>query len=262
MSIPLKMKEIIIHKKKLNPQLSLRWLADRMEVSSGRLSEILNGKRPLKEHYLEKFCVALKLSQDEIHNFRREFQSPEAAKKTQDSFGPVLGENEIDALADWKAFAFLSFLQTTVYEAISARCFTEQEQIRAIAGQFKLSVEEIRDLLVTMINLKLVEWKNNQYKPIYSEATTGFDIPSEARRLWHRRHLELAQKRFLELDVTERDFSAITFTMDQKNILRGKKMIRNFRRNFSRAMEAKKGEGVYQMSIQLFPIIKPGEGIV
>lgn len=262
MSLPSKMKELLLKKKKINAQLSLRWLAERMGVSSGRLSEILNGKRPLKEHYLEKFCVALKLSHDEVHQFRREFQNPAKAKKVKDSFGPILNENQIDAFSDWKAFAFMSYLQTTMYESVVARFSSEGEQHEAIAEQFKLSVEEIKNLVALLVNFKLIEWQDCRYNPVYSEATTGFDIPSEARRLWHRRHLDLAQKKFQELDVMERDFSAMTFTMNQANLLKGKKMIRNFRRNFSRVMETKQGDGVYQMSIQLFPIIKSDKDIV
>lgn len=262
MPLPSRMKELLLEKKKINSQLSLRWLAERMGVSSGRLSEILNGKRPLKDHYLEKFCVALKLTDDETHQFRREFQKPEKAKKVTDSFGPVLSEAEINAFSDWKAFAFMSYLQTKLYDGVVAKFSLEEDQHKAIAEQFKLTVEEVKTLAILLVNLKLIEWRDCRYSPVYSEATTGFDIPSDARRTWHRKHLELAQRKFQELDVMERDFSVITFTMDEANLLKGKKMIRNFRRNFSRVMEAKKGDGVYQLSVQLFPIVKSEKEIV
>lgn len=231
--------------------MSLRWIAAKMGISSGRLSEILNGKRPLTEYYADKFCLALKLSEDQVQELRRAHQAP----TQKDSFGPILGENVMEHLADWKPFALLSFFQTTLYQDVVRNHTTEQAQANEIARRFGLPMAEIESLLQVMSLARLAEWDGQQWRPVHDEATTGYDIPSDARRRGHIRDLELAQSKLNTVSIYDRDFSSMTMTMDPQDINKAKKLIREFRRSFVRTMEKGKKKGVFQINIQLLPLV-------
>lgn len=251
MSAHIVLKRIVEEKKAGNPRMSLRWIAAKMGISSGRLSEILNGKRPLTEYYADKFCLALKLSEDQVRELRRAHQAP----TQKDSFGPVLNENVVEQLADWKPFALLSFFQTTLYLDIVRAHNTQQTQTNEIARRFALPVEEVESLLTAMSVARLAEWDGGQWRAVHGEATTGYDIPSDARRRGHIRDLELAQQKLNSVSIYDRDFSSMKMTMDPQDINKAKKLIREFRRSFVRTMEKGKKKGVFQINIQLLPLV-------
>lgn len=226
-----------------------------MGISSGRLSEILNAKRPLTAYYADKFCTALKLSETDISELRRSLVSP-SEKQT---FGPVLEEHFVEKLADWKPFALLSFFQTTIYSSIRHRHNTQGHQLLEIAKRLSLPVQELESLLEAMTMAGLVEWDGGAWVPSHQEATTGYDIPSHARMQGLLGDLQLAQEKIKTVGVYERDFSSMTLTMDPKDINKAKKLIRDFRRSFVRVMEKGAKKSVHQINIQLFPLVNSDE---
>lgn len=253
MSILVLMKELIAEKKNKNHRVSQRWIAARMNVSSGRLSEILRGKRTLSEAFLKKFCAALRLSNEDTQRLHRVFQNLDSENKK--SLGPILSEAQVQSLADWKPFALMSFLQTTLYKEIKESCSTAQEQAAKMARQFNFPSEEVDRLLVTMVSARLIRWKGDAWQPLYIDASTGVDIPVESLRTGYIGHLKLAMEKIQTLGVAERDFSAVTLTMDPRDINKAKRMLRVFRRTFVKTMEKSAKRGVFQMNLQFFPLL-------
>lgn len=251
------MKDLIAEKKKLNQRVSLRWVAGRMKVSSGRLSEVLNGKRTLSEAFLQKFCVALRVSADEKYSLLRTFE--ESSVENKGSFGPILSQQQIESLSDWKPFAVLSFLQTVIYENICNAASSPQGQINVIAQKMKIQVDELNALIETLERAELLRWELDRWVPRHSEATTGIDISNENIKNGHIRRLELATEKLKSIPADQRDFSSVTLTMDPKDLPKAKKMLRSFRRNFSRAMEKGAKRGVFQLNLQLFPLVVDSE---
>lgn len=251
MSSHLILKRIIKEKQSHNPRLSLRLVAAKMGISSGRLSEILNAKRPLTAYYADKFCAALKLSEADINDLRRSLISP----SDKQTFGPILEEHVVEKLADWKPFALLSFFQTTIYSSIRHQHATQDRQLQEISKRLSLPIPELEPLLEAMALAGLVEWDNNAWRPAHQEATTGYDIPSHARMQGLLGDLNLAQEKIKTVSVYERDFSSMTLTMDPKDINKAKKLIRDFRRSFVRIMEKGAKKSVHQISIQFFPLV-------
>lgn len=253
------LKRIIQEKQALNPRLSLRLIAVKMGISSGRLSEILNAKRSLSAYYADKFCAALKLSESEVNDIQRAMM----ATSDKQSFGPLLEEHVVVKLADWKPFALLSFFQTTIYSSIQHQHKTQDKQLQEISKRLGLAISELESLLEAMTQAGLVEWNwdNNAWQPAHQEATTGYDIPSHARMQGLLSDLHLAQEKIKSVNVYERDFSSMTLTMDPKDINKAKKLIREFRRSFVRIMEKGAKKSVHQISIQLFPLVSSDEDV-
>ncbi|WP_415063692.1 helix-turn-helix domain-containing protein [Bdellovibrio sp.] len=64
------LRSIIWKRKRDNPRMSLRQLAARMGIASGRLSELLSGKRTLTKYYFEKIAKSLVLEKNEEDQLR------------------------------------------------------------------------------------------------------------------------------------------------------------------------------------------------
>ncbi|MBS1969560.1 MAG: hypothetical protein JSU04_04610 [Bdellovibrionales bacterium] len=86
---------IFNERKEKNPRYSLRAFARSLGVSSGQLSEILSGKRPLSHKLARRISIALALTEDEsqklIHLVSQQSQFLEAAGSNSRS----LSEEEI-----------------------------------------------------------------------------------------------------------------------------------------------------------------------
>lgn len=257
MSAHLILKRIIKEKQSRNHRVSLRLIAAKMGISSGRLSEILSAKRPLTSYYADKFCTALKLPDSEVNALRRALLSPD----NNSDFGPILDEPTVEKLSDWKPYALLSFFQTTIYSSIRHRHRTQESQAEEISNRMKIPTQELTHLLEAMTAAGLIEWEGHAWVPTHHEATTGYDIPSEARMQGLIADLHLAQEKIKTVAVYDRDFSSMTLTMDPKDMSKAKKLIREFRRNFVRVMEKGSKKSVHQISIQFFPITSTEEPV-
>ncbi|NUN06423.1 MAG: TIGR02147 family protein [Bdellovibrio sp.] len=225
-----------------------------MGISSGRLSEILNEKRPLTEHYLDKVCLALKLTQSDISKLRRALQGNSTESVKEKNYGQLLSEKQVALLTDWKPFALMSFFQTGTYGTIWSKESLPAEQIKIISQHMALSVSEIKSVIEVMTVAHLIRWEANHWEPQFESASTGYDIPSEAIQEGLTNDLVLATQKLKSLDVYHRDFSSMTLVMNGSDMLKAKKMIRTFRRNFAKTFEKQGKDGVYQLSIQFFPI--------
>ncbi|WP_415063690.1 TIGR02147 family protein [Bdellovibrio sp.] len=252
------LKKIISEKKQLNPRLSLRSIAAKMDIPSGRLSEILNGKRSLSDYYLDKICSALKLPPQTVALLRKNNGSSNQKIK-KNSYGSFLTDNQIEGLTDWKPYAFMSFLQTTAYLSIAKDHPTKALQVEHLAKKMNFSSNEISSLISLLLAHNLIHWVSDRWLPTYENATTGYDIPNEFIQNSHVRDLDLAKKRLPSVNLSRRDFSSITIAIDPKDMTKAKKMIRNFRREFAETLEKGSKKEVYQISIQFFPIFEKGD---
>lgn len=253
------MADIVAQKRTSNKRMTLRWIATRMAVSSGQLSEVLRGKRNLTNAFLEKFCSALKLSTDEKNALRRAFQSSQFSSNA--TFSSVLSAEQVESLADWKSFALMSFFQTTLYTEIKKKSSKPTEQADAISKKINLPVAEVVRLLAVMNAAKLVCWRDGGWAPVLEDASTGVDIPNEALRNGYLEHLNLAAEKINVINVLQRDFSSVTLAMDPKDLDKAKKLLRAFRKDFVKKMEMGSKRAVFQMNIQFFPLAIPDDPV-
>lgn len=107
-------RNLLMEAKKKNPRYSLRALALKSGISSGRLSELLSEKRPLSDYYFEKICQALNPNTAEMEKLRRmHFEQQKVPNSPK--YGKLLTEVQVSKLSNWKPYAILSLLQTKTY---------------------------------------------------------------------------------------------------------------------------------------------------
>lgn len=249
--------QIISEKQRANPRLSLRAIAYKMGIPSGRLSEILSGKRRLTEYYLDRSCAALKISSTEETLLRKAYQQEMLrSEKSKNVYGHILTEDQIEKLINWKPYALMSFLQTTTYAAIAKQHPSKELQAPLLSKMTNIPVQELQSLIQIMIDINLIRWEDCQWSPYHEEASTGYDVPNKALLAAHSQDLDLAKSKLYAVDISKRDFSSMTIAMDPKDIVKAKKMIRSFRRSFTRNLEKNRKKEVFRISIQFFPVIE------
>lgn len=248
MTAHLVLRQIIQKKQSTNTRLSLRWIAAKVGISSGRLSEILNAKRPLTEYYADKICMALKLSDEEVHQIRM-------ALSATVTNGPALPAEVLAQITDSKPFALLCYFQTDIYAQTAAALPELDPQLAQIARQLQIPVEELIHLTESMIKLGTIEWIKNRWTILHNPENSAYEHPNKANPQGHLNDLELMLRNTKRLSAYERDISSLTLTMDPKDINKAKKMIRAFKREFARNMKPEEPKGVFQINIQLFPVL-------
>lgn len=253
------LKRIIFSRRQSNPRLSLRAIAKKMCIPSGRLSEILNGKRRLTDYYLEKACAALKLSPQEVAQIRKSHYHSTETSQDRVNYGALLRDQQIEKLSDWKPYAIMSFLQTVRYRSFAKKYPTLAQQMSWMAEYLGIRESELVDVMKALTDANLICWEGDGWRPTYEKASTGYDVPNKYIQNAHARDLELAQLKLFSVAVPKRDYSSMTIAIHPKDITKAKKMIRDFRRELATILEKGEKQDVYQLSIQFFPVFEVNE---
>lgn len=224
-----------------NPHYSMRAYAKRVGIPQSAVSEILSGKRSLTQKYAHKILNAFSKSPAEVQSF----YNPES--ENQGTYRS-LDMDTYHLIADWHYFAILSLAETADFRSSGSW----------IAQRLGISESLAREAIERLTKLDLLQYnsKKNKLSVTGESLAIASEISKPALKKACRQNLELATEALEETDFSERDFTAITLCFDLDRMDEAKKMIKNFRRNFSKAMESKNKKEVYKLSINLFPLTK------
>jgi transcriptional regulator with XRE-family HTH domain len=235
-----------------NARYSLRAFANSLGISSGRLSELLSGKRAISARLALKLADQLELSPISRQRFLL------AAQIRGDAVFPdptleeanfvLLRDDTFQVIAGWQHYAILSLLKS--------RGFSSDP--RWIARRLGISTLEARAALDRLRRLGLVETKGSRLLRTDKQLTTSDGLPSAALRHSHRQNLEQAIQALDDVPVEMRSVSSITMAIDPKKIAAANKRIRSFRRAMGEFLESGVQTEVYNLNIQLVPVSKLG----
>ncbi|MES2964453.1 MAG: TIGR02147 family protein, partial [Bdellovibrionota bacterium] len=140
-------------RRRKNPSYSLRRMAQQLEVSSGRLSELLSGRRQLTRAAAEK--IATKLAYDpekkkKLLDLVEIQRNPANPPPTSHENYLQLSADAFHVIADWHHFAILSLIDLDDFDPAPA----------AIAKRLGISTIEARSSLERMTRLGLIVEKN------------------------------------------------------------------------------------------------------
>jgi uncharacterized protein (TIGR02147 family) len=220
-----------IRRKSRNPSFSMRAFSRTLRISSGALSEILNGKRiPGRKTYLQ--LSAQMPSFTDLHT-----ETP------QEPFS-VLREDELALIKDWYHFAIMDLLRTRDFPGT----------VDSIAESLKVNVVAIRLALSRLARLGLVAEKNKKWTTLNYNVTSPPDVPSSTIKEAFKGDLEMAANALDDQSVKNRDFSTITLCFDSEQMVEAKTLIKKFRREFNKKFNRTGGDSVYQLSMQFFAL--------
>lgn len=227
-----------------NPKWSLRAFAARLGLSSGALSEILNGKRLLSSQLKKKISDQLQLSPAEEADFFEE-ELP-AHLKTHRLEYMRLTNDHFHMIADWWHYAILNLIHTKDFKA----------SVPWMAQRLGLSsaiVQEAWDRLFRMGQLKK---EGKKVVRVFPRLETSDNIINLSVQKSHIQDLELKGHSLLNVAPDRRDHTSMTLTMNMKSMAKAKELIRIFQDRFSEEVESSPGDEVYKLSIAFFPLTK------
>ena len=251
-----KLREQLHFFQKKNPSYSLRAYAKKLNLSPSALSEILNGKRkisrkmaliiyerlganPLETHELNSYFDQKKLKE------KSEIEKLEAYSDNQLKF-LELSADQFNIIEKWHHFAILSLIETKDFKA----------NIKWISKRLNITETEVKLALDRLERLDLIKCnlKKTKISLTGGPLITSDDISNQAVKRSHYEDLKFAEVVLDNVNVVDRDFTAVTIAIDSKKIPKAKKMIREFQDRLSQFLESGDKDEVYKMTFYLYPL--------
>ena len=242
-----------------NQSYSLRAFARDIEIQPSKLSEVLRGLRGLSKKTAQNVAKNIKLSNQETDIFLNlvdlhQTKNRLAQKQAQENLQKLVmvdGYSELSLerfkiISDWHHFAILELTELSVFES----------DPRWIAGRLGIPTKIASEAIERLLDFGLLEkTKNGDLRQTHVNLATPSGIPSRELREHHSQILMKADAALSEVDVSERDFSAITLAFNSGQIDEIRKELKELRRRVGQKIQDHPHKDrVYCLSIQFFPI--------
>jgi len=241
-----------------NSRYSLRAFARDLGMSSGRLSEILNGKLGMSELAAKQVARRLGLSAEETDHFCMLVVASDARSRVKRSKAlshlaqlqvhhNEMAQLQLDAfkvISEWYHFALLELTTLKGFKSDAAW----------IARRLGITRFEVNQAIPRLKKLGLLDEKNGRLFQTEVNLATPSDVPSEALKNFHAQVLKKASDALLMQTVEERDVTNLTIAIHSKELPKLKQKIREFRREFNGTVESNRlnRDQVYMLAIQFF----------
>lgn len=237
---------------KRNPKYSQRALARDLSISSGFLSQILNGSRTLSEEKAFSFAKRFRWTETKTEIFLKLLKMNQSkdlslkAKIYQDLGGDLdfvdLEVEKFEVISNWVHFAILELTKIKGFRS-------EPAWIARRLGEKKVDIEMAIERL---LRLGLLAKNGAKLKLVKNSSVP--DASSQAIRQFHKSHLEKAILAIENQPVENRHISGITMAINPKKMPEALELVKQFRRKLMKTMEAGECTKVYQLSVQLFQL--------
>ena len=242
-SVQLILSEKFLDLKNKNQQLSHRYFAKKIGLSSGALSEILQGKRKISLKLAQKIADRLCLNPKEKAHFlglNEEQIEPQGLDYTD------LKNDQFQMISDWHHFAILNLVK-------SDYCVHKADWF---ARQLNLPLKTVTEALRRLLRLELLKIKGNKFVRTASRLTTSDGIRNLSIIKSNTADLQMIQSQINVIDVQQRDLTSITLLIDEEKMKDYKKWIRGIQDKFANKFQTTKSKTVFRLSIALFPLRK------
>ncbi len=241
-------------RKQRNLAYSLRSFARDLGLSASKLSEALNGKKPISIKKAQIVLKSVNWSQTEKEFFldsltslhSKSAQDRREAKKRLQIKIEELSLERFSTISDWHHMAFLESLETE----------SPPRTAKDFAVRFGISLKLAAQSVQRLIALGLIvrEAPDGRLHQTFTELATPTDLASSALCEHHSQILAKATQALETIPIEKRDFSCVHMAIAESDLIQAKAMIRDFRKAFNaRFSKTKKRERVYCLSLQFFP---------
>lgn len=248
----------LVRRTSVNRAYSLRAFARSLGLSSGELSEILNGKRALSSKSAIKISKAMGLSSMELKHLLKLVSKTKEIELGKEEYQDLFSSNlkqqklssdQFDIVSEWYHFAILNLADSKDFEW----------SYTYISKKLNIKPYEVKVAIDKMVNVGLIEKMvskqgKTSYRVSEKYVMSGEDIPSKAVRNYHRQILQKAIESLEVQTVDERDITGIGLTIDKKDLTKIKKEISDFQDMIVEKYSKGKKERVYKLEVALFAL--------
>jgi uncharacterized protein (TIGR02147 family) len=231
-----------------NGQYSLRSFARLLDIDSSILSAVLKKKRPFPIRRVDWAIQKLSFTEEDSQKFYQSVIQERFSISTHtvmDQQDILTEDLHFNILSQWEYYAVL-----TLFDVKSFR-----PEPRYLAKKLGLTLQRAEQVWLGLEKAGLIfkagegVWKKRSARFVTTE-----DVTSLALRLGHLEELELAKRKLHRVSVLEKDYSSTMVALPKKNLIKAKRLIRQFRKDFADLVEESSAENVYLLALQLFPL--------
>lgn len=253
------------HQRASNKAFSIRNWCRRIQMSSpGTLHQILSGKRHPGKEVTEKLCSYFKFNQKQRWYFEELIHLAKTSRHDQvyldvlrqvkrlGSASPeiTLDMRVVETMAKWYSLAICEMVDLEGFQS-DPKWISQKLVSRISPSVVAKTIENLEK-----IGLLKRDAKTGRLAKAVDSYTSPIDIPNEAMRLFHESMIELAKQSIRSVPVEKRDISGSTVVINTKDLPRIKELTRKFRKELFEIIRSSKGDAVYQLNVQLFPLTK------
>lgn len=240
---------------RLNSRYSLRAFAAFLGISSGALSEIIKGRRPISLKYAAKIAKALGLTTVESRKLASMVQNTKVEKNSElihssrvidSSHRKNLNADVFALISEWQNFALLNLLD----------CDGFKWETKYISQRLGLSILQAEKSMKLLIRMGLVVKRNGQVRGVEDYILSPDGMSSQAIRKYHKQILEKAIESIEFQSLQERDLSGVGFALDPANLPQIKNEIAAFQDQLLAKYSKGKRKEVYFLEMILFKLTK------
>lgn len=218
-----------LRRSKKNSSYSLRAFAQSLDLPSGRLSEFMNRKRPISKKMKHRILCSLGLSEIERRDPYHEIDL-----------------DRFEVISDPIHFSLLSLIV----------CKDFKPSAHWISRRLGVSTVEVNAAVDRLKRIGLLNVSGNKWKLSSKNLKTPTDRPSDALKIFYRKSLSDTFQSLDRDSIDLRDFSSMTLAIEKKEIPKAKKLLKEFRRLFTKKIESDAGDAVYRLNLQFVPVTK------
>lgn len=228
--------------------------------SSSFLRMVIQGTRTLNHENIEKLIQAFQLDKREAEFFQLlvQFDQAENPKAADEVYRRIL-QNEafrrVRQMAQAEYDFFSSWHMIAILEAVSTS-FGQFSEVH-MAETVGIDIKELKRTLKLLKDLKLIDYQHNRWVRLDRQIETPLDVQGLNVRNFHREMAKRAIEMLDQVPSEERTFAGMTINLSPEGYLDFRKRIFEFLRECNAIYsEQEKSDVVYQVNVQLFPLLK------
>lgn len=242
-----------------NPAYSLRAFARSLAMPASKLSQVMRGICGLSRNSALRLSEKLGLDTQDQEYFVALVESEHSRSEIDRNLAQMrvrtlraTGYDQISLekfriIAEWHFFALLEITEVCDF----------QSHPEWIASRLGITPERAREAVALLLKHGLLTHAadGQALRQTHAYLATPTDTPSQSIRKHHAQILAKAAHALEEVDITERDFSALTMAVDVTRLAEAKDALLKFRREFCEGQDkASKKNRVYCLAMQFFPL--------
>ncbi len=234
-------------------------------ASPNHLKRVIDGERGLTPAMAVRYASALQLDPEQTAGFLDLVAFGEAETDAErnaalERLRSSRGYRRAHRLEIAQAAYHSTWYLPAIREMVAVRGFRPDPAWIAKHLLPPITVAEATRALDTLVEIGLLRRRDDGgLEPVDAVVTTGPEVRGLHFRNYHRALLERAAEAMELVPATERDLSAVTFTVDDADLLEVKRRVQAFRKELVAWLGEVRGTRVVQLNLQLFPLSVPEE---
>jgi uncharacterized protein (TIGR02147 family) len=248
-------------KKQSKPSFSIgMWAKQLGLLSTASLSKVLNGEREAGKDLVNKFIHYFKMDEYTAQQFKNSVavSKLKVDKETKIKIISRIMDSSKTKKVNEKimTFDYAKLLKNPLPLALrelSRTTILSLKEFKAVFSDY--SEKEIKAAIDLLLQMNMIQKneKNKYYAQTEHVATTD-DISSDVIQRYHKMCLRQAEKKILQTPILEREFQALMFLMNSKDMPKYKEKIRDFLNTIENDIRPNLVDQLYQIQIQFFPL--------